>query len=227
MVAAAIFDMDGLLVDSEPIWQEVAIEVFDTVGVPLTVEMCQEGTGLGTHDFVRYFYDRFPWTGKSREQVEEEIIEIAHERIGQEALIMPGALAAVQFFHERHLPLAVASASPMEIIETVLRRLDLIPYFTLWHSAALEARSKPHPDVYLSTAKKLGVAASRCVSFEDSGNGLRSAHAAGTLTVAVPADFEYHDPKFDLAAIKIPSLIHFNEDIFNTLEQKRHLSEKP
>ncbi len=212
--------MDGLLVDSEPIWQEVAIEIFDTVGVSLTVEMCQEGTGLGTADFVKLFYERFPWEGKTQEQVGQEIIELGHERIGAEAQVMPGAHDTVRFFYERTIPLAVASASPMEIIETVLRRLDLIQYFTLWHSAVLETRSKPHPDVYLSTIEKLKVKGTHSIAFEDSGNGLRSAHAADMLTVAVPAPYEYDEPKFDIADIKIPSLTHFNEDIFNNLVQK-------
>ncbi|WP_247236211.1 hexitol phosphatase HxpB [Telluribacter sp. SYSU D00476] len=220
MIEAAIFDMDGLLVDSEPIWQEVAIEIFETVGVNLTIEMCQEGTGLGTADFVKLFYERFPWEGKSQEQVGQEIIERGHERIATETLPMPGAHDTVRFFHERGIPLAVASASPMEIIETVLRRLDLVQYFTLWHSAVLETRSKPHPDVYWSTIEKLKVKGPHCVAFEDSGNGLRSAHAAGMLTVAVPAPYEYDQPKFDIADIKIPTLTHFNEDIFNNLVQK-------
>lgn len=220
MIEAAIFDMDGLLVDSEPIWQEVAIEIFETVGVNLTVEMCQEGTGLGTADFVKLFYERFPWEGKTQEQVGQEIIDRGHERIAEETQPMPGAHDTVRFFYERNIPLAVASASPMEIIETVLRRLDLIRYFSLWHSAVLETRSKPHPDVYLSTIEKLKVKGSHCVAFEDSGNGLRSAHAAGMRTVAVPAPYEYDEPKFDIADIKIPSLTHFNEDIFNNLVQK-------
>lgn len=216
--------MDGLLVDSEPIWREVAIEVFAPLGIALTDEICQAYTGLGTAAFVRSFYEKSPWPGKSTQQVEHEIIELAHERIGSRALAMPGAVEVVRFFHKRRLPLAVASASPMEIIETVLRRLDLLPYFTLWHSAVLEARSKPFPDVYLGAARQLRVAPENCLAFEDSGNGLRSAHAARMLTVAIPAAYEYHDPKFDLADIKISSLIEFNEDIFDNLEKKPSLA---
>lgn len=220
MIQAVLFDMDGLLVDSEPIWQDVAIEVFKTVDVPLTVEICQEATGLGTTEFVKYIYQRFPWKGKTHEQIGEEILEIAHHRIGSDAREMPGASETVRFFHEQGIPLGVASASPMDIIETVLTRLELRPYFQTWHSALLEARNKPFPDVYLGAAKQLHARPASCLAFEDSGNGLRSAVSAGMITVAVPASYEYHDAKFDQAAVKIPSLRAFDQNIFNNLLQK-------
>ncbi|GHB59663.1 2-deoxyglucose-6-phosphatase [Persicitalea jodogahamensis] len=211
--------MDGLLVDSEPIWRQVAIEVFDTVGVALTEDFCRSTTGLGTVPFVQLAFDTFPWEGKSQTQIGDEIILMAHERIGANAHAMPGALELIQFFYERGIPLAVASASPMEIIETVLERLDIKQYFRLWHSALLEARNKPFPDVYLGAARMLGVEPSRCLAFEDSGNGLRSAVSAGMKTIAVPADYEYDDSKFDVATLKIPSLLSFDEGIFDTLSK--------
>jgi sugar-phosphatase len=220
MIQAVLFDMDGLLVDSEPIWQDVAIEVFKTVDVPLTVEICQQATGLGTAEFVKYIYQRFPWKHKSHEQIGKEILDMAHDRIGSEAKEMPGASETVRFFHEMGIPLGVASASPMVIIETVLSRLHLRPYFQVWHSALLETRNKPFPDVYLGAARQLNAEPSNCLAFEDSGNGLRSAVAAGMLTVAVPATYEYDDAKFDQASVKIPSLRSFDQNIFNTLLQK-------
>jgi mannitol-1-/sugar-/sorbitol-6-/2-deoxyglucose-6-phosphatase len=212
--------MDGLLVDSEPIWQAVAMEVFTTVEVPLTVEICQEATGLGTAAFVDLIYSKFPWKHKSQVQIGDEILALAHKRIGTDAREMPGATDLVRFFHEKGIPLGVASASPMNIIEIVLERLDLRQYFTMWHSALLEARSKPFPDVYLGAAQRLGAHAAACLAFEDSGNGMNSALAAGMLTVAVPAPYEYNDPKFDTATLKIPSLRNFDQNIFDTLLKK-------
>ncbi len=220
MFQAIIFDMDGLLVDSEPIWQEVAIDIFATVGVPLTPEICQESTGLGTEAFVKHIYARFPWEHKSEEQIGDEILALAHVRIGADAREMPGATELVRYFYEQNIPLAVASASPMNIIEIVLERLDLRRYFTLWHSALLEARSKPLPDVYLGAAQRLGVDPAACLAFEDSGNGMKSALAAGMLTVTVPAPYEYNDSKFDMATLKIPSLRDFDQNIFDTLLKK-------
>lgn len=219
MIQAVLFDMDGLLVDSEPIWQQVAIDVFGTVDVPLTVEICQEATGLGTTEFVRYIYNKFPWEHKALDVVGQEILDQAHVRIGTEACEMPGATDAVRFFHEQGIPLAVASASPMDIIETVLERLNLRPYFTLWHSALLEARNKPFPDVYLSAARRLGVDPTHCLAFEDSGNGLKAALSAGMHSIAVPAPYEYDHPKFDSATLKIPSLRYLDQNIIDTLLQ--------
>lgn len=217
---AVIFDMDGLLVDSEPIWQDVAIDVFATVGVPLTPEICQESTGLGTAAFVKHIYARFPWKHTSQEQIGSKILTLAHDRIGADAREMPGAVELVRYFYEQNIPLAVASASPMDIIEIVLERLNLRQYFTLWHSALLEARSKPFPDVYLGAARLLGVEPGTCLAFEDSANGMNSALAAGMLTVAVPAAYEYDDPKFDAATLKINSLRDFDQTIFDTLLKK-------
>lgn len=217
IIQAAIFDMDGLLVDSEPIWREVAIEVFEAIGVPLTEAVCRGATGLGTTQFVKLIFSKFPAIKATEEEIGERILQLAHERIGQRAEAMPGAVATIRFFYDRKIPLAVASASPMEIIETVLERLDLRQYFQLWHSALLEAHNKPAPDVYLGAARMLDIAPGNCLAFEDSGNGLRSAVAAGMRAVAVPADYEFDDPKFDLATLKIPSLLSFDADIFNTL----------
>lgn len=216
-IQAAIFDMDGLLVDSEPIWREVAIEVFEAARVPLTEAMCRAATGLGTAQFVKHIFGNFPGINATEEAIGQHILHLAHERIGQRAEAMPGAVATIRFFYDRRIPLAVASASPMDIIETVLKRLDLRQYFQLWHSALLETRNKPAPDVYLGAARMLGITPGHCLAFEDSGNGLRSAVAAGMRTVAVPADYEFDEPKFDLATLKIPSLLSFDADIFNTL----------
>jgi HAD superfamily hydrolase (TIGR01509 family) len=220
MIQAAIFDMDGLLVDSEPFWREVEIEVFRTVGLEMDDEMCKRTTGLPTDTVVRYWYEKHPWHNRSVEEVNADIIQGAYEQIGNNAGPMPGVPAILDLFQQQGIPMAIASASPMHLIEAVLDRLNIRSYFTLWHSATLEKRNKPHPDVYLGTARKLGVDPHRCVAFEDSGNGLKSAHAAEMLTVSVPADYEFDDPKFDLATLKIPSLTDFELPQLRELENQ-------
>jgi mannitol-1-/sugar-/sorbitol-6-/2-deoxyglucose-6-phosphatase len=108
----------------------------------------------------------------------------------------------------------------MHLIEVVvIDRLGIRNFFTIWHSATLELSNKPAPDVYLGTARKLGAVPERCIAFEDSGNGLRSAHAAGMLTVAVPADYEFDDPKFSIATIKIPALTMFADAVFQEISR--------
>lgn len=223
MIQAAIFDMDGLLVDSEPFWREVAIEVFGTVGIEMDDEMCKRTTGLPTDAVVRYWYEKQPWQNRSLEEVNDEIIQKAYDAIGAHAGPMPGVPAILDLFQEQGIPMAIASASPMHLIEVVMDRLGIRPYFKLWHSATLEKRNKPHPDVYLGTARKLGVDPRACVAFEDSGNGLKSAYAAEMLTVAVPADYEFNESKFDIATLKISSIAEFSQAQLHDLEAQLSL----
>ncbi len=209
--------------DSEPHWRAMERDVFATVGLYLTDDECKQTTGLPILDVVRYWFARAPWTGQDTagrrlEDLADAITEGVHERIAHHAEPMPGALDALDFFVSRSIPTAIASASPMSLIEVVLNRLGIRDALTLWHSATLEARNKPAPDVYLGTARKLGVLAANCLAFEDSGNGLKSAYAAGMRTVAVPAAFEYDDPKFAIADVKLRALTEFLPATFDALQ---------
>lgn len=221
--------MDGLLVDSEPHWRAMEREVFATVGLYLTDDECKQTTGMPILEVVRYWFARAPWTdqsaqGRTLEDLADTITHGVHERIAQLAEPMPGALDTIAFFVNRGIPTAIASASPMSLIEVVVDRLGIRNSLSLWHSATLEARNKPAPDVYLGTARKLGVLPINCLAFEDSGSGLKSAYAAEMQTVAVPGAFEYNDPKFKIADIILPSLTEFSSDIFDTLLTTKHYS---
>lgn len=206
MIKAAIFDMDGLLIDSEPIWTEAASEVMQKVNFELTHALKLQTTGLSIKLFLEYCYKIQPWYTPTFHELEQEILKHAHKNILANAVAMPGAIDLVKKLKGLGLKLAVASASHMELIEGVLKRLDIIDYFDTWHSGELEEFTKPHPAVYLTTAAKLGVNPYECIAFEDSHAGLRSAHAAGMITISVPALEVYDDVKFDLAHYKISSL---------------------
>ncbi|MCE6992689.1 hexitol phosphatase HxpB [Dyadobacter sp. CY323] len=206
MIKAAIFDMDGLLIDSEPIWTEAAREVMQKVNFEISDALKLQTTGLSIKLFLDFCHKIQPWNTPSFEELESLILEKAHRDILANAVAMPGAIALVKQLKATGLMLAVASASHMDLIEGVLRRLEIIDYFDTWHSGELEEFTKPHPAVYLSTAKKLGVLPEECIAFEDSHAGLRSAHAAGMITISVPAMEVYDDPKFNLAHYKINSL---------------------
>ena len=176
--------MDGLLIDSEPHWRAAEREVFATVGLNLTDDECKRTTGLPIPAVVDYWFNQFPWDeqpGHTRAEISEQITEGAHQRIGTLAQPMPGALEILNLFARQDIPTAIASASPMSLIELVIDRMGIRNQLTVWHSATLEARNKPAPDVYLGTARKLGVQPATCMAFEDSGTGLASARAAGML----------------------------------------------
>lgn len=206
MIKAAIFDMDGLLVDSEPIWTEAAQQVMQKVNFKLTHALKLQTTGLSIKLFLEFCYKIQPWYTPTSQELERDILKLAHKNILDNAVAMPGAIDIVQKLKKQGLKLAVASASHMELIEGVLKRLEIIDYFDTWHSGELEEFTKPHPAVYLSTAAKLGIQPDECIAFEDSFTGLRSAHAAGMITICVPTMEVYNDPKFDLAHYKITSL---------------------
>jgi len=224
MIQAAIFDMDGLLIDSEPHWRDAERTVFATVGLNLTDDECKQTTGLPILAVAEYWFARFPWDeqpGQTRAEIGETITEGAHQRIGALAEPMPGALAILDFFAERNIPTAIASASPMSLIELVIDRMGIRNTLTVWHSATLEPRNKPAPDVYLGTARKLGMAPANCLAFEDSGTGLTSARAAGMKTVAVPAAFEFDNAKFSGADLLLASLRDFSAPVFEQLTTMR------
>lgn len=206
MIKAAIFDMDGLLIDSEPIWTDAARKVMQRVNFTISDALKNQTTGLSIKLFLEYCHKIQPWNAPSFEELEQQILEYAHTNILANAVAMPGAIELVKSLKAQGLKLAVASASHMDLIEGVLKRLEIIDYFDTWHSGELEEFTKPHPAVYLTTAAKLGLLPEECIAFEDSHAGLRSAHAAGMITISVPAMEVFEDTKFDMAHYKISSL---------------------
>ncbi len=185
-IEAAIFDMDGLLVDSEPIWHDVEIDVFGRHGVPLTVERCLETKGMFLGDAVAHWYARYPWHGASRRAVAAEIVEAMARRLEAAVELKPGASHALEFCRGRGAVLALASSSPRRLIDTVVRRFGFGARFAVVASAEDEVLGKPDPGIFLTTARLLGVDPEACVVFEDSAAGVLAAKGAGMACVAVP-----------------------------------------
>ncbi len=207
---AAIFDMDGVLIDSEPLWRRVEREVFASVGVALSLADCEQSMGLRSDELVMYWYERFPWTGPSPEEVERTLNARVTHLIEREGSGMPGAVSTVAEMHRAGLAVGLASSSPMSVIEAVVRKLHIEPYLSAVCSADDEVQGKPDPAVYLTAARHLGVAPSDCVAFEDSLRGLESALGAGMFVVAIPAPHHFDLPGFDRAHLKLRSLHEFN-----------------
>jgi HAD superfamily hydrolase (TIGR01509 family) len=221
-VHAAIFDMDGLLIDSEPLWRRAEKQVFGTVGMTLTEAMCEETMGLRTDAVIQHWQQRFPWSGKRPETVEQELVATVHHHlITTHGEALAGVYETLTLFREARIPLGLASSSASCLIETTVEKLGIRDYFYALCSATDEVHGKPDPAVYLTTAKRLGVPPTECVAFEDSFSGLCSAQAAGMIVVAVPAAAHHDDPRFDCADIKLRSLTEFS------LELLPHQSSNP
>lgn len=208
---AAIFDMDGVLIDSEPLWCRAEVEVFNILGVPLTQSMSSQTMGLRTDEVVSYWYAKFPWTGANPSTVADRILNRVGELVETEGKPMPGAVAAVQLCRRMQLPLALATSSPMSLVHLVLKRLGLQDAFDILNSAETEEFGKPHPAVYLTTAHRLGVHPNKCIAVEDSIRGMTSAKNAGMRCIVVPAPEERENPQFAAADIVLDSLATINQ----------------
>jgi sugar-phosphatase len=205
MIEAAIFDMDGLLIDSEPLWRKSYMEVLGNYGFVVTEDEVRAIAGRRTRDQVALWHERFQWEQPSKEVVTDEIVQNAIKLIHLNGTALPGVYDIIDILKQHNMPMAVASSSSADLIDVVLERLDIRRDMEFAHSAEREANGKPFPDVFLSTAKKFGVAASNCVVFEDSLNGVRAAKAAGMKCVAVPE--RPHDAiKFQEADLIVASL---------------------
>jgi len=184
---AAIFDMDGLLIDSEPLWRRAEIAAFARVGVSLTDEMCKETMGTRLDDMVAYWRARFPWEGASDEAMGSDILRRVTALIAAEGEPLPGVHEVIGRLREMGVPLGLASSSPMALIEAVVDRLGLRDSFRVLCTAVDEEKGKPDPGVYLTAARGLGVAPQRCLAFEDSPAGVTAGMRAGMRVVAVPS----------------------------------------
>jgi mannitol-1-/sugar-/sorbitol-6-/2-deoxyglucose-6-phosphatase len=218
MIQAVIFDMDGVLLDSEPFWQDAEMEVFQTVGISLSRAQCIELTGLPTRELVAHCYKQKPWNHKSPEQVAEEIIRGVEERVAQCAIPLTGVREMLGFFRSHQLPLAVASSSPVTLIRSVLNKFSLTDVFSVIHSAEFEEYGKPHPAVFLTTAKQLHVDPIQCLVIEDSFNGLLAAKAARMKTIVIPMEAQRNESRFTIADLKLESLSEFSIMHWNMLQ---------
>ena len=206
---AAIFDMDGLIIDSEPIWEVAEINVFSKLGVPLTRPMTKQTMGFRVDNVVEHWYAQYPWENYNREQVEKDIVKNVTELIELNGESREGIVEILQLFKDNNIPLGLASSSYLSVINAVLKRFNITYFFDVVYSAEEEQYGKPHPGVYITTAKKLGVAPEDCIAFEDSFNGVLSAKSARMKCVAVPDKKLPEDKRFCIADQILPSLLAY------------------
>jgi len=217
MIDTVIFDMDGLLVDTEPLWIVAMQDVLATVGVTITPELAAQTTGLRTVEVVDYWYDYFKWKEKTKEQISDEIMDAVTQQVLHQGKPMEGVHYILDFFKVRNLKIGLASSSPLNFINIVLEHFQLKPYFEAVASAEHEPYGKPHPAVYLSCAQSLGSKPLNCLAFEDSINGTIAAKAARMKVVAVPEVHNLQNPKYVVADLKLDKLSDFTEMHFEHL----------
>jgi sugar-phosphatase len=204
--SASIFDMDGLLIDSEPLWQVAEVEILGHLGVPI---------------------EQFPWDGPGTQAVAEAVVDRVCELVVDRANLLPGVHRAIAECRAQGLAVGLASSSQYRLIETVLGHFGLTDAFDVIHSAEEERYGKPHPAVYLGAANKLKVDPTRCVAWEDAGAGVLAAKAARMVCVAVPEPAERRQPAFAIADAVLGSLEEVDAELFARLVLARRITPPP
>ncbi len=217
IATAVIYDMDGVIVDSEPLWKKAEIKVFKTVGIELDDNLCNQTKGLRIDEAVEYWYRRYPWERYSVKEIENAVLDEFMHLI-QSSQLMRGVVASLELIQLLGWEIGLASSSPMRLIEYIVGTFNIRPYFKALCSAENEAYGKPHPAVYLSCARILGVEAKKCIAIEDSVNGMISALAASMKVIAVPEKVEYQDQRFAVANRKLHTLDEIDQRLLLQLE---------
>lgn len=220
-ISAAIFDMDGVLIDSEPLWHEAANEAFGPLGFQLDHHSYSASIGLRTKEFVAYWLGRQKADITKSPVIEQEINMLVIEKILQKGMSMPGVVPILEMLKIRGYKIGLASSSPSALINVVLDKLGIRSFFSTFASAESLVYGKPHPEVYLNCAQALDVNPNQCVCFEDSFNGLIAAKAARMTCVAIPAPEFRHQPRFQAADLILNSLEEFDLDKLG-IEALRH-----
>lgn len=211
MIKAFVFDLDGVLVDSEPVWEQVRRGLVAERGGHWTPDAQRRIMGMSTPEWARYLSEDLG-VGLPPEQVAKEVIDRMAARYREHLPLMDGAVDAVHRMGARW-PLAVASSAPAALIETVLRLAGLRSCFSVVKSTEQVAHGKPAPDIYLAVTAELGWPPPDCAAVEDSSNGLRSAAAAGLWVIAIPQPEYLPDPDaLAQASLVLPNLAGLTAD---------------
>ncbi len=212
MQPIVLFDLDGLLIDSEPIWDAAKREVFGPLGLHLTAEMHAATRGLRQRDMVAYWFDRATLEADP-DEVEQQIVAAVCRGLAG-VVLKPGAEHAVAACARASRAMAVVSSSPESVIRAALASTGLGRSFDAVFSAEDDEHGKPHPGAYLRAAAALGASPDECVVIEDSLNGVLAGVSARMTVVAVPEAADRSDPLYAIATLVLESLKDLDTSVF-------------
>ena len=214
--AVVVFDLDGVLIDSEQVWNAAREQLVRDRGGRWHERATADMMGMSSKEWSQYMHDRLG-VPMDPAAINDEVVKRVASIYEQGLPLLPHAVEAVRELAARR-PLGLASSSNRPLIELVLERSGLAPCFAAIVSSEEVERGKPAPDVYLAVARVLGVDPKRCVAIEDSTNGIKSAVAAGMRTIAVPnPHFPPADDVLAMAAVVVPSLAEVMPDLVASL----------
>lgn len=212
-----IFDMDGLLIDSEPMWKSAEKQVFESLGVSVTESMAAVTASLTTRQVTEFWYAHSPWQNRSKAQAEDDVIDCVADHIRTSGVALPGVQAALELFNRHHFKIGLATNAPYRLIDVVLEKLNIKHFFHTTISSDQVTRGKPDPAIYLLALEELASQPTSSIAVEDSISGIRAAKAAGMRTIAVPAKGTFIQFEFELADQKLSSLTQLDEALLKAI----------
>jgi HAD superfamily hydrolase (TIGR01509 family) len=220
VIAAVVFDLDGVLIDSESVWAEARKRLVRERGGSWRPDATRAMMGMSSLEWSRYMHDELG-VDLPPAEISREVVDRLEQLYRERLPLLPGAVEAVRAMAERW-PLGIASSANRPLIELVVELAGLVGCFRAAVSSEEVAHGKPAPDVYLEAARRLDVPAARCAAVEDSSNGLRSAAAAGMTVVAIPnADFPPARDALALADVVIRSVGELSPAVIDGLSRRR------
>ena len=211
-ISAVIFDMDGLIIDSEPLWKIAEIETFKELGFDFTIEMCALTTGMRIDEVVEFWRKKLKWQSFTNAEIIDKIQNKMIKLIQEKGKLLPGIIELLNLLKANDVLIALASSSSMSLINTTLETLKIREFFNIIHSAENEIAGKPNPAVFLSTAKMLKVQPNKCLVLEDSKAGMNAGINASMRTIVIP-EFGTSPNWANNAFKKLKTMLEFNLDL--------------
>jgi sugar-phosphatase len=213
----AIFDMDGLLIDSEPLWYEAAQECLSKFGMNIGEEQYVETTGLRTKEFLQHWFGVYNIDHAHIPTAEKEITDLVIAKVMDSGTMMEGVGETMELVKQSALKVGLASSSPLALIKAVLNKTKMEQYFSAICSAEFLPYGKPNPQVFINCAIELGSPPPACICFEDSFNGMIAAKAARMKCIVVPHPDQYYQERWKIADLRLNSLRSLTAKDFNAL----------
>lgn len=217
MINTVLYDMDGLLLDTEPLWGESMLRIAAKHKIPIGPDRFKETTGLRIYEVTEYWSVKYPWNGSTSVEVAEEILDDIIDASKRAGRVLPGVIQSLDLLKGNGYKIGLASSSPARMIHALVDHFDITHYFDCISSADIVELGKPHPGVFIHCAKAMGSSPLQCVVLEDSVNGMVAGKAARMKVIVVPDALHFDDPRFALADAKLSSLEDFDLDVLKRL----------
>jgi HAD superfamily hydrolase (TIGR01509 family) len=217
MINTVLYDMDGLLFDTEPLWGVSMLRVAEKHGIPISRDKFKETRGYHIYEVTEHWSVKYPWEGKSSKEVAEEILDDIIELSKSKGNVLPGVVNTLIMFKQHGFKIGLASSSPVRMINALVEHFGIKEYFDCITSADKVDLGKPHPAVFLHCANSLKSSHQHCLVLEDSVNGMIAGKAARMKVVVVPDELHFDDPRFALADAKLKSLEELDMEFIKKL----------